>query len=437
MIVWFDCYVSPSSQWTCGFHGSIAPRTKGQGWVCLRGVEFLVPITSAGVVLCAEYDWMTDPYLLAEPASGWRFKHWSLEADGEPPYPVSGTGNPIAMDTPSLLDDLRTVTAVFEPDESAPTFTLDLSRQGGIGNVQWADSNGQAGVAGTSTHTENDVVTLSTEVAAPYRFHHWEENGQVIGTSPMFQYRVHSNRTIKAVCTENRKYPLYVFVSGNGSVARASSAAEYTHGTVVTLTAQPAPGWEFVGWKGAAAPKTEGLTATVSMTAARTVTAEMRPSAHFSISLDLDDDGTPETFKSHYAQGEQPPPSNLVEYMRVQDFFNNGALDGTTRLDDDAQCVVLEFSHPPEADLKLYIEQSRHGDSATGRLKFFRTPNWWNLEPLFMGETMSTKCVRAVGAGLTFPIDVVTLKSVANDPKKRILWIVAPRSLTTILRQPL
>ena len=76
---------------------------------------------------------------------------------------------------------------------------------------------------------------------------------------------------------------LDVAVTGGGGVTSAPAgiscptacAASFGHGTDVTLTATPSPGSSFVGWGGACTGF--AATCTVSMTAARSVTAEFTP----------------------------------------------------------------------------------------------------------------------------------------------------------------
>ena len=79
---------------------------------------------------------------------------------------------------------------------------------------------------------------------------------------------------------------LDVAVTGGGSVTSAPAgiscptacAASFGHGTDVTLTATPSPGSSLVGWGGACSGF--AATCTVSMTAARSVTAEFTPLKH-------------------------------------------------------------------------------------------------------------------------------------------------------------
>jgi hypothetical protein len=70
-------------------------------------------------------------------------------------------------------------------------------------------------------------------------------------------------------------FSLTTSVSGSGTVARSPNAASYAAGTVVTLTATPAAGQQFVGWSGSLSGTANP--AAVTMDANKTVTATFAP----------------------------------------------------------------------------------------------------------------------------------------------------------------
>ena len=70
-------------------------------------------------------------------------------------------------------------------------------------------------------------------------------------------------------------FTLTTNVSGSGRVTRNPNAASYAAGTVVTLTATPAPGFQFSGWSGDLTGSANP--ATITMSANRTVTATFTP----------------------------------------------------------------------------------------------------------------------------------------------------------------
>ncbi len=70
-------------------------------------------------------------------------------------------------------------------------------------------------------------------------------------------------------------FTLTTNVSGSGTVTRNPNAASYASGTVVTLTATPASGFQFAGWSGDLSGTTNPQT--ITMSANRTVTATFTP----------------------------------------------------------------------------------------------------------------------------------------------------------------
>src|SRR5204863_424458 len=78
------------------------------------------------------------------------------------------------------------------------------------------------------------------------------------------------NRTLTATFAINA-YTLTVTTVGSGAVTKSPNLASYDHGTAVTVTATPDPGYHFVGWSGDTTTSTNPLTLT--MIANQSVTA--------------------------------------------------------------------------------------------------------------------------------------------------------------------
>jgi uncharacterized repeat protein (TIGR02543 family) len=93
----------------------------------------------------------------------------------------------------------------------------------------------------------------------------------------------HSLAVVSPSGTATTSYTLTTSVSGSGSVSRNPDAASYASGTLVTLTATPASGYQFAGWSGDLTGTTNP--ATVSMSANRTVTATFTPVSSSSYTL--------------------------------------------------------------------------------------------------------------------------------------------------------
>jgi uncharacterized repeat protein (TIGR02543 family) len=77
--------------------------------------------------------------------------------------------------------------------------------------------------------------------------------------------------TVSFSVIDSATYSLTTNVVGSGSIVRSPNAGSYASGTVVSLTATPAPGLQFTGWSGDASGSTNPLS--VTMNANKTITA--------------------------------------------------------------------------------------------------------------------------------------------------------------------
>ncbi|NTV80920.1 MAG: DNRLRE domain-containing protein [Candidatus Aminicenantes bacterium] len=95
-----------------------------------------------------------------------------------------------------------------------------------------------------------------------------------------------ANRSVSAVFTSTTpRHVLTVTVSPStgGTVARSPNLAEYETGTVVTLTATPASGYEFTRWEGDASGTANP--ASVTMDAGKSVTAVFTATAQYTLTV--------------------------------------------------------------------------------------------------------------------------------------------------------
>lgn len=123
-------------------------------------------------------------------------------------------------------------------------------------------------------------VTVQASASAGYTFDSYlDEEGDALSREPVFTVTVEEAVSITArfVAEEPDRYTLTVLVSpaGSGTVALDPQPGPYQSGTLVTLTATPNSGYEFVRYSGDASGtnRITGLTITSSMT----VVAEFRP----------------------------------------------------------------------------------------------------------------------------------------------------------------
>jgi cyclophilin family peptidyl-prolyl cis-trans isomerase len=146
--------------------------------------------------------------------------------------------------------------ATIEDDECALTVNV-----AGQGNVTPSSGVQQRG----------SVVPLSATPAGGWAFSSW--TGDASGSNPSTQVTMDGNKSVTATFIQipPNQHALTVNTSGQGSVTLDPAGGVYDEGTTVTLTANPASGWEFSGWSGALSGSTNP--ATLAMNADKSVTA--------------------------------------------------------------------------------------------------------------------------------------------------------------------
>ncbi|MDZ7365706.1 MAG: InlB B-repeat-containing protein [candidate division KSB1 bacterium] len=190
--------------------------------------------------------------LTATPASGFQFSGWSGD--------LSGTTNP-AMIT---MDGNKTVTATFTELPVQHTLTVNTV---GSGSVTLNPPGG--------TYSVGTVVTLTATPASGFQFSGW--SGDLSGATNPAMITMDGNKTVTATFAPLPKHRLAINLLGAGTVAAnpSDSLLLYHEGTVVTLTATPAAGFQFTGWSGdlsgAANPTT------ITMNTSKTVMAIFTP----------------------------------------------------------------------------------------------------------------------------------------------------------------
>jgi hypothetical protein len=160
--------------------------------------------------------------LRAAPVPGWRFAGWSGD--------LSGSVNPKTL----TMDSDTHAIATFERIEY--TLTVSVAGQGQV----TADPQ-------QLTYYYGDEVTLTASSDPGWAFEYW--SGDIGGSKNPRTITIGSNMQVTAHFVE-RPYLLSIEIVGQGTVVRDPSKPAYYYGDSVTLTANPAPGWRFVGWSG-------------------------------------------------------------------------------------------------------------------------------------------------------------------------------------------
>jgi uncharacterized protein (TIGR02145 family)/uncharacterized repeat protein (TIGR02543 family) len=192
----------------------------------------------------AVYDSGTVVTLTPVPADNYHFSGWSGA--------LTGTANPATI----IMNNAKSVTAGFEVN---PPNTFALTVIAKDGTVKKSPD--------LSQYDSGTVVTLTATPAIGYLFTGW--SGGVTGTTNPASITMDGAKNVTA------NFVLKTFAlsitSTNGTVSKSPNSASYDSGTVVSLTATPAPGYQFTGWSGGLSGNTNP--GSIIMDGAKSVTA--------------------------------------------------------------------------------------------------------------------------------------------------------------------
>ncbi len=240
----------------------------GSGTVSGNGIN-------CGATCMITVDHGTAISLSAAPGALSTFAGWGGACSGTSACALTVTGN-------------STISASFTLDD----VTLFVTKGGtGVGTVTTTAAGINCGTDCDETYTAGQTTTLNAVAAIGSTFTGWT-GGTCTGTGPC-TLTMNAAVTVTASFTLNT-YALTVTRTGNGSVTSTPAgiacgsdcSGTYNHGQSVTLMQVASTGSTFAGWGGACS----GTGAcTVSMTAARTVTATFTLDQHL---LTVTRDGT-------------------------------------------------------------------------------------------------------------------------------------------------
>jgi hypothetical protein len=265
--------------------------------------------------------------ITANPATDYQFTRW----EGA----VTGATNPATV----TMNGHKSVTAIFTSTVTPYTLTVTVSPAGG-GSV--AKSPDQTQFAAGA------VVTLTASPASGYQFTRWQ--GGATGTANPTTITMNGNTSVTAVFTATTaQYTLTVAASPTtgGSVAKSPDRAQYAAGTVVTLTANPASGYQFTRWEGGVTGTANP--ATVTMNANANVTAVFTAMALIDLS--------PPSLAFTATYGGTAPGAKTVSITNG----NGGTLSGLTRSFPDGVQAWLEATlSGPTAPATLTVQVSMY-----------------------------------------------------------------------------
>ncbi|MFC1765740.1 hypothetical protein ACFL6U_27155 [Planctomycetota bacterium] len=229
------------SGWSGSLSGSVNPAT-----ITMNGHKFVTAtfkqystifytltvntVGSGNVILSPPggfYAAGTVVQLIAQPAPGWYFQGWSGS--------ISGSANPATI----TMNSFRHVTAIFSQWPSYDyTLTVNTAGSGAV-TLSPPGGNYPAGM----------VVQMTAHPAPGWDFLGWFGD-HTSGANPG-AIKMDSNKDVMAVFVQQSSpYELEAIEVGDGTVTLNPPGGEYALGTMVEMSALPAPGWTFLGWSG-------------------------------------------------------------------------------------------------------------------------------------------------------------------------------------------
>jgi cell wall-associated NlpC family hydrolase/ribosomal protein L11 len=168
--------------------------------------------------------------LTANPADGWEFDRWSGD--------LTGSQNPATI----IMNSDKSITAIFIQPQTDTYYTMSLDVQGeGYVDINPFDDS----------YIEGTQVTLTANPEDGWEFDRW--SGDLSGSQNPVTITMNSDKSITAIFTQPQTdtyYTMSLDVQGEGYVNLNPNDDSYLEGTYVTLTANPADGWEFDRWSG-------------------------------------------------------------------------------------------------------------------------------------------------------------------------------------------
>ena len=169
------------------------------------------------------YSYGTSATVTATPATGYLFANWTeggIIVSTNVSYTFTVTSN-------------RAVVANF----SLITYSVSTSSSPSAGGT----------TSGGGTYNPGASATVTATPASGYQFLNWTEGGVAVSTNPGYTFLVYVNRTLVATF-QPISYRTINTISSPGSGGTTTGAGTYTSGSIISVTATPATGYQFANW---------------------------------------------------------------------------------------------------------------------------------------------------------------------------------------------
>ncbi|HMM11559.1 MAG TPA: InlB B-repeat-containing protein [Bacteroidales bacterium] len=182
------------------------------------------PEQAGSVVGSGNYAYNTQVTVQATPNTGWQFVGWTI--DGQL---VSGNANyTFTMPATGL-----SIQANFE----LVLYPLQLT----------VNPPGAGSVTGSGSYAFNTQVTVQAVPGPEYNFISWNQGSTVVSTNPIYTFVMPANALLLTARFSLKTYLIQV-ASSDPDHGTVTGEGTYTHGQTVTVSAQAAPGYQFIAW---------------------------------------------------------------------------------------------------------------------------------------------------------------------------------------------
>lgn len=221
-------------------------------------VNSVPPGLDCGTRCAAPFDHDQTVNLVATPDSGFYFTGWGGACTG------------MTMSTTLNMNAAKVCTASFEPiTAGSPILNIDRT---GNGKVVSTPEGINCGVTCSAAFSEGENITLVASPAPDSRFVGW--SGGCTGADNPLSLVMDGSRSCTAnfeLLSPSSGVDLEVRNQGEGSISSRPAGidcgseciTQFQAGSVINLTASPAPGHQFIGWSGDCGGATPGINFTL------------------------------------------------------------------------------------------------------------------------------------------------------------------------------
>jgi uncharacterized repeat protein (TIGR02543 family) len=198
------------------------------------------------------YNHGTQATVTATPSAGYLFVNWT----------ESGTTVSTNVSYSFTVTANRTLVANYSPI----TYTITTA------------SSPQAGgtTSGGGTFSPSATATVTASPATGYQFVGWTEGGTTVSTSSTYSFLVSANRSLVATF-QSISYLTVNTLANPSPGGTATGSGTYSAGTIVTVRATEATGYNFVNWSEGGSTVSSSESYTFTLNTNRTLVANFSP----------------------------------------------------------------------------------------------------------------------------------------------------------------